>query len=165
MENRKSVGQRAGPPPGDVRRLAVAEFIAAHAGLLAQQGAVVAAWRRRNGRRIGPYYSLVYRELSGRQCSVYLGAVSDLVEAVRRQIAELQAPLRLKRQLAGIRRALRREFVAAQEQLDVELAQIGLSRKGSEIRGWSRTPRRLPSNHDRVFAAAIGDSADQTVPN
>ena len=40
--------------------------------------------------------------------------------------------------IEGARQALRRELAKSRIQLDAELAKIGLKRKGSEIRGWSR---------------------------
>ena len=51
---------------------AVRAWIFAHRRLLATQGTVTASWREYQGRRLGPFYRLAYRE-GNRQRSVYLG--------------------------------------------------------------------------------------------
>jgi hypothetical protein len=129
MENRETVDQR-------LRR--VEEFIGRHQHELARQGAIVATLRHRKGQRIGPYYLLTVRDVSGRQRSIYLGADSNVIAAARDAVARLQAPLVLRRQFLKVHKQLRLGLRAAQRELDKELDQVGLIRKGSEIRGWSR---------------------------
>ena len=101
-------------------------------------GAIVKTWRRRRDRRAGPYYLLVVREHGGRQRSVYLGPAGVLVREVERELAAFRAPHRERRQLAHVRGQLHVELAKARRQLNAQLAEIGLRRQGSEIRGWSR---------------------------
>jgi hypothetical protein len=129
MEKRNSVDQR---------RLDVRTFLAAHAASLARQGAIVPTRRRRGRRRLGPYYLLVCRDAAGRQRSVYLGPSGPMVDEAREALRRLQAPRRQRREIGAARRALRRELAQSRIELDAELAKVGLKRKGSEIRGWSR---------------------------
>jgi hypothetical protein len=128
LENRQFVDQR-------LRR--VAEFIGRYEPELARQGAIVATWRCRGGRRTGPYYLLTIRDASGRQRSVYLGADSPTVTAARAALTRLQAGLVQRRQFGRLKKQLRQGLRAARRELDQELSQVGLRRKGSEIRGWS----------------------------
>ena len=129
MEKRNSVDQR---------QLAVGTFLAAHAASLARGGAIVRTWRRRGGRRLGPYHLLVCRDAAGRQRSVYLGPSGPIVDEARQALEQIQAPRRQRREIEGVRQALRRELAISRIELDAELAKIGLNRQGSEIRGWSR---------------------------
>ncbi len=129
MEKRNSVDQR---------RLALETFLAAHAASLARQGAIVPTWRRRGRRRLGPYYLLVCRDEAGRQRTVYLGPSGPIVDEARDALRRLQSPRRQRREIEGARRALGRELALSRSVLDAELAKVGLTRKGSEIRGWSR---------------------------
>ena len=129
MEKRNSVDQR---------RRAVGIFLAAYAAALVGQGAIVRTWRRRGRRRLGPYYLLVCRDEAGRQRSVYLGPAGPIVDETRDALRRLHAPRRVRREIEGARQALRRELAKSQIKFDAELAKIGLKRKGSEIRGWSR---------------------------
>ena len=120
----------------DQRRAAVGTFLAAHAASLARQGAIVQTWRGR--RRLGPYFLLTCRDAAGRQRSVYLGPRGPIVDEARHALRRLQSPRRQRREIEGARRALRQELALSRSVLDAELAKIGLMRKGSEIRGWSR---------------------------
>jgi hypothetical protein len=141
----------------DQRRLAVRTFLTAHAASLASQGAVVPTWRRRGRRRLGPYYLLVCRDEAGRQRSVYLGPSGPIVDEAREALGRLQAPRRQRREIEAVRQALRRELAKSRSELDAELAKIGLKRKGSEIRGWSRgavVGRGASSNKDPFRRAA-----------
>lgn len=129
MENQRSVDQR---------RQRVETFLAERRALLARQGAVVATWRRRGGRRVGPYFLLVCRTAAGRQASIYLGPAGTLVEDVSKELAQLQASLQERRSLDMVRRQIQHELKTAKVALAAELARVGLFCKGSEIRGWSR---------------------------
>ena len=120
----------------DMRRVdRVDDFFAQHQALLARQGAVVASWRVRDGRRLGPYFRLETRLPRGHRVSVYLGSGADLVAAARNRLAELQRPVHAQRQLAIVYRHLRRGARAVRVTVAEELSKIGLRLKGSEIRG------------------------------
>ena len=71
----------------------VSDFVGARAGAFSRQGVVVATWREYEGRRLGPYYRLAWRE-EGRQRSLYLGCSTWVVEKVRELLAGLQRELR-----------------------------------------------------------------------
>ena len=58
--------------------------------VLSRQGSVVASWREKGGRRMGPYFRLAFRK-AGKQVSIYLGSCAELVEKVRARLAEMQA--------------------------------------------------------------------------
>lgn len=131
MENRKVVDQQ--------RRRKVQQFVLQYEAQLARRGSVVPTWRLRAGRKVGPYFLLVCRDAAGRQRSVYLGPAGDLVDETRAVLLQLQAPLIERRQLDQVRKQLQIGLARARQQLDHELKQVGLWRKGSEIRGWSYT--------------------------
>lgn len=138
----------------DQRRATVEAFLARHGEVLKRQGVVVATFRHRDGRRLGPYYRLVCRT-EGRQISVYLGPPGPLVEDVRRRVAALQAPLVAARRRGHVRLALRRQAAVARRELDAELKPRGLYRKGNEVRGW-RTWRTIV----RCLGSKIGAPPD-----
>ena len=52
----------------------VCELVRAQLGVFSRQGAIVATWREHQGRKLGPYYRLAWRE-EGRQRSRYLGVL------------------------------------------------------------------------------------------
>lgn len=126
----------------DQRRDAIERFVAVHRDVLAEQGAVVATYRHRGGRRFGPYYKLVCR-ISGRQVAVYLGDDDDLIGRVRERLAQLQQTRAERVRLGTVRRILRQHSKAARQRLDGELRPLGLYRKGHEIRGWRTASRCL----------------------
>jgi len=130
----------------DQRRAAAEAFLARHGELLKRQGAVVATYRRRNDRRVGPYYRLVCR-CEGRQISVYLGPTGPLVEDVRRRLADLQTRHIAEQRLRRTRRALRRQAAEVRRDFDAELRSLGLYRKGNEVRGWRSLPQRRLSTY------------------
>jgi hypothetical protein len=80
---------------------------------------------------------VVYRDEHGCQRSIYLGAESNLVKEVRNLLADYRRPLQQQRAFATVRAALRRALRDERAQLDQQLAQVGLARKGAEIRGWA----------------------------
>ncbi len=134
MEKRTFVDQRRGH---------VEQFIAEHRDQLARQGSLVASWRRRGQQLIGPYYKLTCRSATGKQVAVYLGPDGALVADVRETLAQLQARTTVDRTLDTARRQMRRELETTKKALAVELAQVGLFLKGSEIRGWRRRQNRF----------------------
>lgn len=119
----------------DQRRTKVEHFIAKHQVPLSRQGAVVATYRQRGERRLGPYYRLTCR-VGRRQLAVYLGNDEQLLAEVREHLAEMQHARRLSTQLTVLRRALRREARVARQTLASELVHLGLHRQGNEVRGW-----------------------------
>jgi hypothetical protein len=126
MENRRFVDQR---------RAAVEQFMADHRDELIRQGVLVATFRRRGDRILGPYHQLTCRR-DGRQVAVYLGSDEALIGDVRERLARLQQSRSEEAKLHMVRRAVRSQARAARQQLDAELVKLGLYRKGHEIRGW-----------------------------
>jgi hypothetical protein len=130
------------------RKDAVLRFIETFRPLLAEQGSVVAGWRHGGGKKSGPYYRLTCRDAGGKQRSAYLGCDSDLVAQIRRILAALQKRRQQARELGRAGPALRRALRASRRDLDEELAVVGLSRIGSEIRGWKNlAPAIQPALH------------------
>ena len=127
------------------------DLIGSHPAVFARQGSVVATWRSYGGRRLGPYYRLVYRE-EGRQRTVYLGRAGELVDRVRAALAKLQRPIRERRRLARIGGQIRVSLRREKARLGMILRRWGLYLKGFELRGGrgrlerglSVPPRRLP---------------------
>src|SRR5438094_953340 len=109
----------------------------AHPEIFSRQGAVLVSWRSRQGRKLGPYYRLAYRE-GGRQRALYLGSSAELAGEVRSALQVLQAPRQRRRawqvQWKKGRAALRRQKL----QWDAELRRLGLYLKGYEVRGSRR---------------------------
>jgi hypothetical protein len=95
--------------PRSVRQRAAARLkrlkaqVAAHPTLMAGQGSVVAAWRTRGNRRLGPYFSVVFRE-GGRQRWIYLGTSEELAEEARAVLAKHQQLAHHRRLMAKLRR-------------------------------------------------------------
>ena len=128
------------PRFADQRRLVIARFFAAHETELRQRGSIVATWRRRRGQLRGPYWSLIVRDACNRQKSIYLGADDKVVEYARAELIRLQARRVSQRKLDHAQKQVRRALQEANQRLSQELTKIGLTRKGNEIRGWSRAP-------------------------
>ena len=136
--------------PVDQRRRAVRQFIVRYEQYLRVRGTIVPTWRRRGARRVGPYFLLVVRDGTGRQHAVYLGGAGSLLDDVRHELLGLQAIDRDRRLLARVRRQMRVELARAKRQLDSELTQFGLYRKGHEIRGWAQLPVTVERPVDAV---------------
>lgn len=109
-------------------------LIAAQPRLFARQGVVVANWRTRRGRRVGPYYELSYRE-ARRQRSIYLGRPGPLVDQVRQALAAVQGPWREREALRRARRSVSAALRVQKAELAARLQRIGLRLKGYEVRG------------------------------
>ena len=122
-----------------------------HPERFTRQGSVAAAWRTYRGRRLGPYYRLVWRE-DGRQRTLYLGRQCPLVDEVRRLLAQIQGQARFQREVRLQRARFRREFLRPLKRyLDEAFLTYGggLYLKGWELRGhYARAgktpPLRLP---------------------
>ena len=112
----------------------VCGFVQGHLGVFSRQGAIVATWREHQGRKLGPYYRLAWRE-EGRQRSRYLGCSTWVVEKVRELLARVQQELRQGRQLRRLERTARAAMRWSKELLRKELGRLGLWLKGFEIRG------------------------------
>ena len=132
----------------------IAERILALKDVFARSGTIVATWRWRGQERYGPYYRVAYR-CEGRQRAIYLGRCGELVEKVRALLAELQEPLRFKRRLAEMRRAVTQALRKVKAELDRAFGALGFYARGFEMRGWRRAEavrryeafcgRRLPA--------------------
>ena len=112
----------------------VCEFVQSHLGVFSRQGAIVATWREYQGRKLGPYYRLAWRE-EGRQRSRYLGCSTWVVEKVRELLARVQQELRQGRQLRRLERTARAAMRWSKGLLRKELGRLGLWLKGFEVRG------------------------------
>jgi hypothetical protein len=107
------------------------------APVLAATGSIVETWRTYQGRRLGPYYRLAYRE-SGRQKTIYVGKDAELVAAARSLLEELQVNERIRRTMERQQLAVRVGLRAAKAAWAQELQRSGLTLKGYEVRGWRR---------------------------
>jgi muconolactone delta-isomerase len=136
----KTVDQQPGPAASkNAARLdRVRKEIRQREAIMARQGTVVATWRTRHGRKVGPYYRLAWRE-DGRQKSLYLGGSTELAQAVRQILAELQRPLRVDRAFLAARKQGWAALRAHKIVLARELARYGLYLHGWEVRGWRNT--------------------------
>lgn len=101
--------------------------------LFRRQGAVVATWRKRDGRALGPYYRLVYRQ-GGRRHSIYLGRSAALAREVRTLLDSLQRTAREDREWERLRRAVKEALRARKAEWARELAKHGFWLKGYEVR-------------------------------
>jgi hypothetical protein len=104
---------------------------------LAATGSIVETWRTHQGRRLGPYYRLAYRE-SGRQKTIYVGKDAELVAAARSLLEELHVNERIRRTMERQQLAVRAGLRAAKAAWAQELQKSGLTLKGYEVRGWRR---------------------------
>jgi len=101
--------------------------------LFSRQGSVRARFETYNGHRLGPYYSLVWRE-RGRQRVRYLGRSEELAEWARQQLARLQAPHQERRRLARQLKVLGKAIRRAKAAWDRQLADAGYRLHGYEVR-------------------------------
>lgn len=131
-ENRPFVDQRAA-----ARWERVKKTVLAAPSRFAAQGAVVAGWRERGGRRLGPYYRLAYRE-GGRQRSIYLGRYGELVRRVRALLVGLKRPLRERRRMRRLKAQVRAALGRCKARVAELLAPWGVRTKGFEFRGAAR---------------------------
>ena len=116
-------------------------LLTARPELFARQGSLSATWRRRGAKTSGPYYRLRYRD-AGRAYSLYLGRDAAVVDRVRQTLDALQAPLRRRRAVAQLRRAVRKALRRDRRAIDAHLHRFGLRLKGFEVRGWRTSPLR-----------------------
>jgi hypothetical protein len=127
MENRKSVDQKV----RDIRKR-----LSSRPDIFAHQGAIVESWREYNGRKLGPYFRLSYRD-GGKQLSVYLGRSRQFANRIRKLLQEIQTPVNQQRELGKIRAIARAALRKQKKRWSKDLNQAALCAKGFEIRGWS----------------------------
>lgn len=126
----------------------IESYLLEHPALFATQGSLQATWRVYRGRRLGPYFQIVYRQ-AGRQKAIYVGRSQELVERVRRLLDRLQGLHRARRVSKRLQAQVRASLRRTKEQLSEMLAVWGVERKGFEFRGVRRalTPRvSLPAS-------------------
>ncbi len=126
-------------PTADRNRVKILQWLGARSELFARQGSVVASWRHVAGRKLGPYFLVMYR-LGGKQHGRYLGRCPAFAAEVRHVLDRLQAPLREKRESQRQERQLRQGLRHHKQEWDAELRKVGLFLKGFEVRGY-RQPR------------------------
>jgi hypothetical protein len=125
----------------DQKRRRILLFITAHVEIFGQRGAVVQTWRDYAGRRLGPYFSLIFRK-DGKQRSLYLGSDPQFASEVRELLEQTQKPRQERRTAERRRACVESELRRWKEAWDSELRPYGLRLKGWEVRGW-RTAREL----------------------
>ena len=159
MEKSRPVNQNALRPKEQARLEEVQRTLAADPKLFARQGAVVASWRYYQGRKLGPYYRLAYRE-EGRQCFIYLGRDEGLAQAVRDLLAALKRPRRRRRLFDALRTQGRAMLRQAKASMAEELAKWGLRLKGFEVRGWRehKIPNRTSNLVARIYPQCHKDA-------
>ncbi|MBN2579471.1 MAG: hypothetical protein JXB10_10805 [Pirellulales bacterium] len=109
--------------------------IIANQSLLKRKGTIVATWRTYKGRRLGPYYRLVYYQ-RGRQRSIYLGRSAELVMEVQDYLAELQQPAKTDRALRRMKKEFKTAMHEHKKRFHAELAAVGLKLRGYTVHGW-----------------------------
>ena len=109
----------------------IRDFILDHRDIFQGQGCVACGWRSYRGHRLGPFFTPRFR-VHGRQSAVYLGRSFELAERVKTLLREIQQ----ERQFARLRRQARAELRKCKERWAEDLAALGLSLKGFEVRGW-----------------------------
>jgi hypothetical protein len=119
----------------DQKRHELFRFLAEHGTLLGGQGSIQQSYRVYQGRKLGPFFRLSFRE-GGKQRSRYIGPDRALVAEIERHLQKLQAPLvaarQIERSLAEHRRQLKLGKAEFRRRLEVH----GLRLQGNEIRGW-----------------------------
>ncbi|MEK6233311.1 MAG: hypothetical protein N2C14_01215 [Planctomycetales bacterium] len=131
--------------PVDGKTLDAIRFVADHPEIFTKQGAVTAGWRRRRGRRSGPYFRLAYRR-DGKQRSVYLGRCEKRAELIRSLLQRMQRPVQEARALRKWKSSARAALRKCKADWDREVRKLGLRPQGFEIRGWKQGDTR---NDDR----------------
>jgi len=127
LENRKSVDQKFRD---------ISKRIRSRPDIFTRQGAVVESWREYDGRKLGPYFRLSYRD-DGRQRSIYLGPSRRFADRIRKLLKEMQSPAKQQRELDQIRALVRAALRKQKKRWDEDLNQAALYAKGYEVRGWN----------------------------
>jgi hypothetical protein len=116
----------------------VVSQLLARQDLFASQGRVEKCWRNYRGRRIGPYYRVVFREGKSRK-SIHLGRSAELAYQVKAFLAELQRPLRQRRDTGHCRKIIRASLRAEKAKLEKLLLPLGFHMKGYAFHCHSRS--------------------------
>jgi hypothetical protein len=138
----------------------VERLISDNRKLFSRQASVVATWRTVGERRLGPYYSLRYRN-GRRQRSVYLGESAELAVEVRGLIAAAKRARREQLALRRMRSAVKASLRDHMNDVRHQLAQIGLTLKGFEVRGW----RDRNATQCSLHAPREGDGINVNFPH
>ncbi len=150
------------PPPA--KHHPALQLLRNHPERFTRQGSIVATWRTYRGRRLGPYYRLVWRE-NGRQRTLYLGRQGPIVDEVRRLLGIIQAPTRLQRIIRKRRAGFRREVLRPLKRYLDETFLVyggGLYLKGWELRGHYARAGKLPPL--RLPPCGFSDSSTRLDP-
>src|SRR5262249_19393729 len=115
---------------------------------LARQGFVAAEFRGRGGRRQGPYFKLRWRQ-DGRQRVRYLGREGGRAEQVRAALADLQRPLRLAREIAGLMAEARGRLRHVKQ-----LVEPGLASRGRYFHGYTARREGQPAANQQSASPA-----------
>ena len=134
----------------DAARFArVQQFIQANLEIFARQGSVAATWRTYNGKRLGPYYQLAYRD-RGRQHWLYLGRSEQLARQVRELLDNLHRPRREHRLYSRLQAQVRSSLRQATAHLKEVCAKWGITLKGYEFRGARKALARYAQSQPRA---------------
>jgi hypothetical protein len=150
------------PPPA--KQHPAIHLLHNHHERFTRQGSIVATWRIYRGRRLGPYYRLVWRE-DGRQRTLYLGRQGPIVDEVRCLLDIIQAPTRFQRAVRHRRARFRREVLRPLKRYLDETFLVyggGLYLKGWELRGHYARAGKLPPL--RLPACGFSDSSSRLDP-
>ena len=153
------------PDLGDQKTLArfhrAQSYLLAHPQLFAAQGSVAATWRSYCGRRLGPYFQLIYRR-HGRKRAIYLGRSLQIADRVREILDRLQAPHHRRRLLKRLTARARSSLRLWKDRLRSALSPWGITLKGFEFRGVRRalpTARQSRASHANSQPSSITRSA------
>ena len=127
LENRKSVDQKLRD---------VSKRLRSRRDIFTRQGSVVESWREYDGRRLGPYFRLSYRD-GGKQHSIYLGLSKQFADRIRKLLEEIQSPVKKQRELNQISALARAALRKQKKRWNQDLNQAALYAKGYEVRGWN----------------------------
>jgi hypothetical protein len=129
-------------------------LLAANPQFFAQHGTVSTYWRRRGGKKYGPYYRLRYRDGQSSR-TIYLGPQSPVVDRVRQTLQTLQQPLQERHALNQLRRQIRDALRIDRRHVDAQLRSLGLRLKGFEVRGWRTSPLRSLTRLSHTGRSAV----------
>jgi hypothetical protein len=121
----------------DQKREILLRFLAERAGLFAAQGSVQESYRLYQGRKLGPFFRLSFRE-AGKQRSWYIGRDPAFAAEIERELQKLQAPRLFVRQVQRCLAHCRRDLRVARQEWRRRLEKYGLRLQGNEVRGWRR---------------------------
>lgn len=97
--------------------------------LIAQGGSLIETWRNHQGKRLGPYYQVAFRENRVLH-TLYIGRDEQLATMVSALIDELKTPLREDRILRQLRAAAKAGLRRALAEADALAVPLGYRRRG-----------------------------------